>query len=60
MSLSAATGQVIAAEIEKIETKYQTDVDEMSEGFRESLFKKLRRFSTVTGQKFDWSGKKLM
>ncbi len=43
-----------------MESKYQAKIEEVLENAKEGMFKKMRRFMPVTGQKFDWSKPKLM
>jgi hypothetical protein len=46
--------------IDKIESGYQAGVEDVLENMKEGMFKKMRRFMPVTGQKFDWDKPKLV
>lgn len=58
-ALAASDGVSIVAAIEKLETRYQSEVENVLENMKEGMFKKLRRVLPVTGQSYDWSGGKL-
>ena len=57
VAIEAADGPNIVKAIRKLETDYQSKVEEvLEEGLKEGIFKRMRRVLPVTGTKFDWSG----
>ena len=58
--LTASDGVSICAKINEMEAKYQQSVENVLENAKEGMFKKMRRFIPVTGQKFDWDKPKMM
>lgn len=58
--LVSSDGEGITAEINRLETAYQLEIENMHENLRTGMFKKMRRFMPVTGAKFDWDKPKLM
>ena len=58
--LKASDGPGICEEINRQESAYQQEIENMHETIKEGMFKKMRRFMPVTGAKFDWDKPKLM
>ena len=60
MPLTATDGAGICKQIDKFESGYQLTIEQMHETLKEGMFKKMRRFMPVTGQKFDWDKPRMM
>ena len=58
IALTSADAPVIIDTIDKLETEYQTVVEETLEFSKEDIFKKMRRVLPISGQKFDWASTK--
>lgn len=58
--LKSSDGAGICQTINELESKYQLSVEDVLENMKEGMFKRMRRFVPVTGQKFDWDKPKMM
>jgi len=55
ISSDDATGKEVAKAIEKIETDFQTQLEDMYVNMHRTTFKAMRRFYPVTREKMNWT-----